>query len=357
MPVHSAGPLFDRLDWRDPISGTPLEPIVNARTPAGVPISGALRIKGTDFGYPIVDSVVRLTPELAYQHKEWLLMMSLSPPEWHSQYQLFQTVASVDSFGWQWTWNANMRTEADLKMRVLEKFNFPAQGFHGAIVLDAGAGAGDQSQFMIKLGAEVVSIDLSSAIEVVARKLRMNSGWVGVQADVMSLPFGASQFDVIYCEGVIQHTADSSKTVNELLRTLKSGGHLMAAHYVRLPVTTVWKRLKRAVTTRYYDGVRTRLSSLDRFKLLFLTGLLSTINYVPAFGWILRRLGLVHYYDLMPDFKTTWTNTYDYYGGHSYQRFITPDQFYDYFEQQGNKIEFIYRNGGNVQVKKLGESS
>src|SRR6266481_1013761 len=99
--------LFDTLLWRDPISGVPLEPIVSARTPAGVPIGGALRVQGTESGYPIIDCVVRLTPELAESHRDWLRMYSLKPPPVCEKQSNFQLTASVDSFGWQWTWNSS----------------------------------------------------------------------------------------------------------------------------------------------------------------------------------------------------------------------------------------------------------
>jgi hypothetical protein len=56
--------LFDRIAWRDPVTGRRLEPRVTARTPAGGPICGARVVSGTSVGFPIVDGVARLTPEL-----------------------------------------------------------------------------------------------------------------------------------------------------------------------------------------------------------------------------------------------------------------------------------------------------
>ena len=105
---NNKSPLFDRIEWRDPVSGVLLEPIVLARTPAGVPICGAMRIQGTDMGYPIVDCIVRLTPELAEQYGDWLQIFSLKPPPHISQESGFQQTTTVDSFGWQWTWNSMM---------------------------------------------------------------------------------------------------------------------------------------------------------------------------------------------------------------------------------------------------------
>lgn len=356
MSLQDTAPLFDSIDWKDPLSGTPLVPIITARTPSGVPISGVLQIKGTDKGYPIVDCIARVTPELAEHYRDWLAMFSLLPPVTANDHGSFQHTDTVESFGWQWTWNSSMRTEDDLKMRVAGKFDVNPSVFQGQLVMDAGAGAGDQSRYLLSLGADVVSVDLSAAIEVVARKLRMNSNWVGIQGDIMRLPFSCEQFDIIYCEGVIQHTADSVKTIRELFRVLKEGGQLLAAHYTRTPALTFAKKLKRRLTLGYYDFLRNNLCKMERFKLLFVTGVFAALNYVPILGYLMRKTGTVHYYDIMPDFKTTWTNTYDFYGNHSFQRIIAPDEFRGYFESAGN-MRIIFEGNGNIVARKTSSNN
>ena len=345
-------PLFDLVAWQDPVSGRPLEPLVSARTPAGVPLCGALRVSGTSTGYPIVDAVMRITPELAQRHASWLVPFGLTPagaagPEG----QEFQPESTVDSFGWQWTWNSAMRSDADLRMRVAGRFGFTPQSFRGLRVLDAGAGAGDQSRYLVDHGASVVSIDLSSAIEVVAAKLRMRPNWVGVQADVTTLPFQSAHFDVVYCEGVIQHTRDSQGTVRELVRVTRAGGRILATHYVRIPPATFAHRARRRLTSAYYEFLRRRLGRLDRYALLLTTGNLAALSYVPLLGRVLTRTGTALRYELMPDFKTTWTNTFDYYGQHSFQRFATPEEFFRYFEVL-DSVDLTLRDAGVVVAVK-----
>jgi ubiquinone/menaquinone biosynthesis C-methylase UbiE len=350
----SETPLFDQIAWRDPLSGAPLDPLVSARTPAGVPICGALRISGTRIGYPIVDCVARLTPELAQRHARWLEPFDLSPPASGVMGAAgFQPESSVESFGWQWTWNSAMRSEADLRMRVAERFQLAPTSFAGLRVLDAGAGAGDQSRYLLDQGASVVSADLSSAIEVVSAKLRMRTGWMGVQADITTLPLAASQFDVVYCEGVIQHTRDSPGTVRELLRVTREGGRVLATHYILMPPVTLAHRIRRKLTTGYYEFLRGRLGRLDRYALLLVTGNLAALAHVPVLGWFVRRTGTAIRYELMPDFKTSWTNTFDYYGQHAFQRFATPDEFAQYFEAAGN-ADLTLRGAGVVVAVKRG---
>ena len=345
--------LFDRISWVDPLSGRQLVPIILSRTPAGLPINGAMKVEGTNTGYPIIDCVVRLTPELAEIYKDWLNEFDLSPPDLKGGQGQFQSTLTVDSFGWQWTWNSSMRSEKDLESRVIDKFGISKDDLAGRLAIDIGAGAGDQSAYMLKLGASVVSVDLSSAIEVVAHKLREKKEWVGIQADVMKLPFVDSQFDLIYCEGVIQHTADSKKTVRELCRVVKVGGLVLAAHYIIHSPKTVYQKIKRSISAPYYHFLRTRFSKMDRFYLLLCTGVLSSLSYIPGLGYILKKTGTVMYYDLMPDFKSTWTNTFDYYGNHSFQRMITEEEFHSYFEIPG--IKLLKSNAGNLLAIKNNE--
>jgi SAM-dependent methyltransferase len=244
-----------------------------------------------------------------------------------------------------------MRSEADLRVRVAEKFGVTPEYFSGKLVADMGAGAGDQSRFLLQQGAWVVSVDLSLAIEVVAAKLRMHGAWFGVQGDITRLPFEPGQFDCVYCEGVIQHTRDSGAAVRELCRVVSEGGDVLAAHYLRTAPATLWGRLKRSISLPLYESVRARLSRLDNFKRLFVTGILAALSYVPLVGWVVRRLGLALYYELMPDFKTTWTNTHDYYGGHAYQRFLTSKEFRDLFGAVSH-MTISYELNGNVRASK-----
>ena len=91
---------------------------------------------------------------------------------------------------------------------------------------------------------------------------------------------------------------------------------------------------------------------MERFKLLFLCGAFAALAYVPLLGRLVRWSGTALHYDLMPDFKTTWTNTYDYYGGHAYQRFILPEEFWSYFERAGG-MDTLRRGLGWVVAEKL----
>src|SRR5262249_45650290 len=156
---------------------------------------------------------------------------------------------------------------------VASRFQVDPGDFADKLVLDAGAGAGDQSRWLLQQGADVVSIDLSSAIEVVARKLRLHANWVGGQGDITALPFAEAQFEVVYWQGAIPFTRESALTVRELCRMLRPGGTILATHYPQ--PTRLRGRLKLACTT----PLRHLLSRCERYKLLLLTGNMAALSY------------------------------------------------------------------------------
>jgi ubiquinone/menaquinone biosynthesis C-methylase UbiE len=285
-------------------------------------------IERTNLGYPIVHGIPRLTPELAFRHRAWLEADNLAPPV-DLNNKTLQKEATVASFGTQWGWDSEPRTEADLRWRVAERHALSVADYADQIVLDAGAGAGDQSRWILDSGAAaVVSVDLSGAIDVAHRKLWQRPNWIGVQGDIAALPFADSVFGFIYCEGVIQHTWSSEATVKELLRVLGIGGEGVATHY------TVPESLKLRGQLKLRNLLRTRLSQLEFFKLLFLTGVFASMAHIPFIGDFFGKTIAVKN-PRMPTFKSTWSATYDTYGQHAYQRHLSMAEFLACFDLPG----------------------
>ncbi len=101
----------------------------------------------------------------------------------------------------------------------------------GISVLECGCGAGRFTEVLLSRGAVVTSVDLSSAVEVNADLFSINEMHRVAQADIMSLPFEDSQFDLVVCLGVIQHTPNPEETIAKLYQQVKPGGWLVIDHY------------------------------------------------------------------------------------------------------------------------------
>jgi 2-polyprenyl-3-methyl-5-hydroxy-6-metoxy-1,4-benzoquinol methylase len=99
------------------------------------------------------------------------------------------------------------------------------------LLLEAGCGAGRFTEVLLKKGAFLVSSDLSSAVEVNAENFPVSDKHLVIQADINNMPFADESFDVVICLGVIQHTADTEKTIADLYKLVKKGGSLVIDHY------------------------------------------------------------------------------------------------------------------------------
>ncbi len=103
----------------------------------------------------------------------------------------------------------------------------------GERVLEIGGGMGtDLSQFA-RHGAVVTDVDLSSGhLELAKENFRLR----GLNAefvlhDAESLMFGDNTFDVVYSNGVLHHTPNTRRVVQEIHRVLKPGGHAVIMMY------------------------------------------------------------------------------------------------------------------------------
>lgn len=93
-------------------------------------------------------------------------------------------------------------------------------------VLEVGCGLGTMSMNWALAGARVSAVDLNpTSIEMTRRRfgLRGLDGDIRL-ADARTLPFADASFDYCYSWGVLHHSPDLSRSVEELMRVLRPGG-------------------------------------------------------------------------------------------------------------------------------------
>ena len=112
----------------------------------------------------------------------------------------------------------------------------PLGGIAGRAVLEIGSGAGAYSAFFAARGAEMTSVDVTpERVLATARKL----DWVptpnqfALQADAEWLPFHDGSFDIVYSNGVLHHTFDTERAINEVHRVLRPGGRAVVMLYAK----------------------------------------------------------------------------------------------------------------------------
>ena len=117
------------------------------------------------------------------------------------------------------------RRSADLAQRIRRLLG-PFEG--GEAALDAGCGTGAVAFALAPHVAEVVGVDtradyLQAARESAPENVRF------VEGDVMALPFGYAEFDLVCCHRVLHHVRRPELAVSELARVARPGGKIFIA--------------------------------------------------------------------------------------------------------------------------------
>lgn len=197
------------------------------------------------------------------------------------------------SFGRQWQYFSRM---AGVFREDLFRYlgSLDPQFFRGRLGLDAGCGFGRHAYFASELGAEMVAVDFSDAVEAAARTLRDRDNAHVVQADLYRPPFRERSFDFIYSIGVLHHLPDPEAGFRALVPLLKPGGVIMIWAYssTRRGVNQVLESA-RALTTRLPVPVVMGLSyaagAVDYAGFIWPYKLLRTLpaarNWVERLAW------------------------------------------------------------------------
>lgn len=197
----------------------------------------------------------------------------------------------TDSFGLQWNRysivqldSRNGSTESAGRFR--NETGWTADALDGRWVLDAGCGCGRFAEVAAGLGANVVALDYSSAVEAAARNLERFPGAHVVQGDLLAPPFRFGAFDFAYSIGVLQHTPDPSAAVRSIVELVAPGGSLALTIYARRWYTRLHaKYLIRPVTRRLPPG---RLLGLVRGVMPVAFPVTDALFRVPGLGSLAR---------------------------------------------------------------------
>lgn len=149
------------------------------------------------------------------------------------------------SFALQWgAFRTNQLDEvngSNLSMLRFAETGWTAEMLNGQRVLEAGCGAGRFTAILARLGARLVALDYSSAVDVSRQNNEAKGEIAFVQADILAMPFQPGSFDFVFCHGVLQHTPDPERAFHALLRMVRPGGRLSADIYRKDGLIRPWK--------------------------------------------------------------------------------------------------------------------
>ena len=182
-------------------------------------------------------------------------------------------------------------------------------------VLDAGCGAGRFLDVATTSGAEVVGIDISSAIDAAKENLQGCDNVHFVQASIYELPFREGAFDFCYSIGVIQHTPDPDRSLRSIAAMVKPGGEIATTIYGRKPWTKLYSKYWFRPITKRMD--KAKLLTLIRRVMPAAFAVTNVLFRIPLLGkvfmFVIPVANYVHEKQLTRDQRYAWAilDTFD----------------------------------------------
>jgi len=232
------------------------------------------------------------------------------------------------SFGRQWNWFRTVQIDSMNGSRESERAlraatGWPDTAYAGALLLDAGAGAGRFAECAARKGAEVFAVDLSIAVDAAFANIGQLPNVHIVQADIFAMPFRPATFDLAYSIGVLHHTPDTRTAFDCVADTVKPGGSFAVYLYDRYAVAHHFSDLWRRITTRLPLQMMAILSTLA-IPLYF-------IYRIPLIGKILRIVAPI---SMDGHWRWRWLDTFDWYTPKFQWKYLYPEIF-EWFHEDG----------------------
>lgn len=120
----------------------------------------------------------------------------------------------------------------------------PFSAYHGKRILEIGVGMGTDHLQFARSGAVCYGIDLTpKSIEVTKRRCEVYKQDSRLSVgDAEWLAFADNSFDMVFSFGVLHHTPDIKKAVQEIYRVLRPGGEVWIALYHRWSASFLFQK-------------------------------------------------------------------------------------------------------------------
>lgn len=167
------------------------------------------------------------------------------------------------------------------------------EDFKDKEVLECGCGGGQHTFFIAPYARKIAAVDLNTA-EIAKQRNKNFTNIEFIEDDIAKMDLGR-QFDIVFSIGVIHHTDNPDKTVENLKRHIKKGGRLILWVYA--------KEGNFLVRSIVEPARKLFLSKLGRKELLLISRILTLFMYFPIYTIYFLPLRALPYYEYFKNFR------------------------------------------------------
>ncbi len=241
--------------------------------------------------YPVIGSIPRLLTGparsvLRAAHARWFATPLGRAVGWSDDHPAASPdLELVERFDAEWRSFSRVGSE-ELDVTFERYFDIvPPESYQeGALVVDAGCGAGRWAEQVQRRGARVIAVDLGRSVEVAHENTSASGRVVCVQGDVRSPPLRPASFDLVYSLGVLHHINETEDALGRLARLVRPGGRFLLYLYYTLETRPLAYR----AIFRATDAVRRLTSLLPQQILVIVATAIAAVAY-----WPLARLARI----------------------------------------------------------------
>lgn len=200
-------------------------------------------------------------------------MYQIKQSEWHEQWSMFQ----------------------DEELYLFLDWIYPntLEGFSDKNVLECGCGGGQHTSFIAPHAKRVTAVDLNTA-DIASERNRRFSNAEFIEADIATMDLG-KQFDIVLSIGVVHHTDEPDRTVDNLKRHLRPGGRL---------ILWVYSNEGNFLEKNVVEPIRKLfLKNMNRKRVSLLSNAITCLMYIPIYSLYVLPLRFLPYYEYFENFR------------------------------------------------------